>query len=519
MDSRNSGLKPIVIFGAMIASLGALNSGFNTSSLNIPGNNVRYCPNVPKGEVTYFPNSPFPQCIPMSDWIWGVATGMFAVGGLLGALLAGPMAEKLGRRDSMWTINISFFIGAILLSLSTSSAQFAIGRIFVGIGSGFMTVVISMYIAETSPPRWRGTLGSLLQLFMTIGIFVIQLIGLGTSSAIGWRIVVMLTIVPTIIQMICLPLCPRSPRWLISHGRIDEARESLLKLRNGDIEEEFADMVIALSKGGNKDDKPAPNANGDSDSAAGFQQNAPAAEPEMEVSLNFFQIMRIPVLAILSIKVMIIHAVSQLTGINAIMYYSTSIFENSFADNARYATVGVGALNMLMTFVALALVDRLGRKMLLTLSAGGMCIFGVLEMIGLLFNVGPLQVVCVLLFVASFAIGLGIIPFIYTAEVYPTYAVSGASSAALTVNWLCNFIIGLIFPTLQNACGPYVFLIFAGIAFLTVFYLIFLIPETKQKSIEDIGRQVGWYNVDPTVVMNQAQKAEILGTAATEKTV
>ncbi|CAO3599952.1 unnamed protein product [Absidia cylindrospora] len=510
MDSRNSNLKPIVVFAAMMASLGALNAGFNTSSLNIPGNSVRYCPDVPKGVQTYFPNSPFPQCIPMSDWIWGVTTGMFAVGGLLGALMAGPLAEKLGRRDSMVVINASFFIGAILLSLATSSAQFAIGRIFVGIGAGFNTVVISMYIAETTPPKYRGTMGSMLQLFMTIGIFVIELIGLGTSSAIGWRIVVMLTIVPAICQIFTLPLCPRSPRWLISKGRIDEARESLLKLRNGDIEEEFADMVVALSKGGNKDTKTATA--GDSDSAAGFQAApaAAAAEPEMEVSLNFFQIMRIPILAKLSCKVMLIHAVSQLTGINAIMYYSTNIFENSFGDDARYATVGVGALNMLMTFVALALVDRLGRKMLLTLSAAGMCLFGVLEMIGLLFNIGALQVVCVLLFVASFAIGLGIIPFIYTAEVYPTYAVSGASSAALTVNWLCNFIIGLIFPTLQNACGPYVFLIFAGIAFVTVFFLIFFIPETKQKSIEDIGREVGWYNVDPTQVMNEAQKQELV---------
>ncbi|CAO3597074.1 unnamed protein product [Absidia cylindrospora] len=460
----------------------------------------------------------------------GVATGMFAVGGLVGALIAGPLAEYLGRRDSMLVINVSFIIGAILLSLSTSSAQFAIGRIFVGIGSGFMTVVISMYIAETAPPRWRGTLGSLLQLFMTIGIFVIELIGLGTSSAVGWRIVVMLTIVPTIFQMIGLPMCPRSPRWLVSKGRIDEARESMLKLRNGDIEEEFADMVVSSTKGGGKDEKKAPpnttdanavadgmnNNNLDSDSAAGFEENQTAApaDPEMEVSLNFFQIMRIPVLAKLSIKVMIVHAVSQLTGINAIMYYSTNIFENSFQEDARYATVGVGALNMLMTFVALALVDRLGRKMLLTISAAGMCIFGVIEMIGLLYNVGPLQVVCVLLFVASFAIGLGIIPFIYTAEVYPTYAVSGASSAALTVNWLCNFIIGLIFPTLQNACGPYVFLIFAGIAFFTVFFLIVFIPETKQKSIEDIGRQVGWYNVDPTQVMNEAQKQQVVAPAA-----
>ncbi|KAI9299915.1 major facilitator superfamily domain-containing protein [Cunninghamella echinulata] len=518
MDSRNSGLKPIVIFGAMVASLGAFNSGFNTSALNIPGYYVRNCPDVAPGVVTYYPNSPFPKCIPMSDWIWGVAVGCYALGGLVGALLAGPMSERLGRRDSMLAINVTFFIGAILLSLSTSSAQFAFGRLFVGIGSGFMTVVISMYIAETTPPKYRGTMGSLLQLFMTIGIFLIQVIGLGTTSPVGWRIVCMLTIVPAIVQIIGLPMCVRSPRWLITKGRIDEAKESLLKLRNGDIEEEFAEMVLSSTKGGgHKEDEKnvmsgtaAGAAVGDRDSAAGFQTAGPVdGEFESEVSLHFFQIIKIPILAVLTVKVMLIHALSQLTGINAIMYYSTSIFESSFHDNAKYASIGVAALNMLMTFVALALVDRLGRKLLLIISSGGMCIFGVLEMIGLLFNVGALQVVCVLLFVASFAIGLGIIPFIYTAEVYPTYAVGGASSACLTLNWLCNFIIGLIFPALQSAIGPYVFLIFAGLAFICFFFLIFFIPETKQKSIEDIGKEIGWYGIDPTKVMSPDQIKEL----------
>ncbi|KAI8062383.1 general substrate transporter [Gongronella butleri] len=509
MDSRDSNLKSFVLFGAIVASLGAMNSGFNTSALNIPGNNVRYCPDVPPGTVTYYPGSPLPECIPMSDWIWCVATGMFAVGGLIGAMLCGPMANKLGRRDSMIAIDVTFFIGAILLSLATSSAQFAIGRIFVGIGSGFMTTVIGMYIAETTPPKWRGTVGSLLQLFTTIGIFLIEVIGLGTSSAIGWRIVVMITIVPTIAQMILLPMCSRSPRWLITKGRIDEAREAMLRLRNGDIEEEFADMVVTLTRSGNKEANKEQTATADQDSAAGFQAAATADAEETDFTLNFFQIVRIPVLLNLSIKVMIIHAVSQFTGINAIMYYSTSIFETSFGEDARYATVGVGALNMLMTFVALALVDRLGRKLLMVISAAGMCIFGVLEMIGLLYNLGPLQVVCVMLFVASFAIGLGIIPFIYTAEVYPSYAVGGASSAALAINWLCNFIIGLIFPTLQKACGPYVFLIFAGIAFLTFFFLLAFVLETKNQSIEDIGRTLGWFDVDPTTVMSKKQLKEV----------
>ncbi|KAI8381080.1 general substrate transporter [Radiomyces spectabilis] len=516
MDSMNSKVRPFVFFCAIIASLGTLNSGFNTSALNIPGDNVRYCPNVAHGVQTYYPNSPLPQCLPMSDWIWGVATGMFAVGGLIGAMLAGPMSDKWGRRDAMIMINVSFFIGAILLSTSVHSAMFAIGRIFVGIGGGFMTVVISMYIAETAPPRSRGLLGSFLQLFMTIGILVIEAISLGLRSAVGWRVLTVITVVPAIAQMICLPFCPRSPRWLISQNRIDEARLELLRLRNGDIQEEFADMVLALSKGGGADrKKPADEAHQDRDSAAGFETkeaDEPAgAEPfDAEVNLNFFQVMTIPVLARLTLKLFVVHCASQLTGINAIMYYSTSIFQDSFGDNAPYVTVGVAALNVLLTFVALGLVDRLGRKVLLLISAIGMTVFSVLMTIGLRFNVSPLQVVCIMLFVASFAVGLGIIPFILTAEVFPTYAVGAASSACLVVNWLCNFIIGLIFPTLQRACGPYVFIIFAGIAFLTAIFLLLFIPETKRKSIEEVGREVGWYGISLDTIKQKAEKKTII---------
>lgn len=421
----------------------------------------------------------------------------------------------------MLVVNVTFFIGALLLSLSTTSAQFALGRLIVGIGAGAMTVAVSMYIAETTPSRYRGTMGSYLQLFITIGIFIVEIVGLGTSSYIGWRIIVMLTIVPSIIQIICLPLCVRSPRWLIAKGRIDEARESLLRLRHGDIEQEFAEMISSSSttikmddinnhrhimdphKEDEKEYHQDKEVDKDHDSAAGFKNSSPtitvADNPsQTEITLHFFQIIKIPVLAKLTVKVLLIHILSQITGINAIMNYSTSIFEATFQENAKYATIGVGALNVLMTLVGSFLIDRLGRKLLLIISSAGMCIFGILEMVGLLFNNGALQVVCVLLFVAFFAMGLGIIPYVYTTEVFPTYAVSGASSAASVFNWLFNFIIVLIFPTLQRNLGPYVFLIFAGIAFVSLIFFIVFIPETKQKSIEDIGKYFGWYGLDPT---------------------
>lgn len=423
---------------------------------------------------------------------------MYAIGGLVGAMIAGWMAQKYGRRDSMLIMNTTFFIGAILLSLSTEPGQFAVGRIFVGIGSGFMTVVISMYIAEISPSKYRGALGSCLQLFLTIGIIIIEVIGLGLSSAIGWRIVVVITVVPAIIQMLCLPFCARSPRWLISQNRIDEARVQLMRLRYGDVQEEFSEMILSLTKGGDKEDKKAvPNAQlGDKDSF----DNAPNEEAsdafEGEESLSIREIFSNRCLMVLTLKMIVVHASSQLTGINAVMYYSTNIFENSFGDVAKYVTIGTSGLNTVMTIIALLLVDRLGRKILLVVSAYGMMIWSVLMTIGLKFDISVLQVLSIYIFVAFYAIGLGMIPFVITSEVYPTYAVSAASSVALAVNWLCNFIIGLIFPALQTACGPYVFLLFTGVTAMSGTFILIFVPETKQKTIDQLGRELGWADIN-----------------------
>lgn len=440
----------------------------------------------------------------------GVATGMFAVGGLLGAMSAGYMSSRFGRRDSMIIMNVTFFIGAILLSTSTTSAQFAIGRIFVGIGSGFMTCVIGIYVSEISPPKFRGALTALLQLFTTLGILIIECISLGLNSAIGWRIVVVITVVPTIIQMLVLPFCARSPRWLISENRIDEARVEFLRLRNGDVETEFTDMILGLTKG--TENKAVPEL-ADKDSANGFDNTVikPEADNnnanfEAEIQLNIIQVMSIPVLAKLALKLFVVHALSQLTGINAIMYYSTSIFELSFQDTAKYVTIGVAALNVAITGVGLALVDRLGRKTLLLISTAGMAVWCAVMTISMRFNVAALQVVCIMLYVAFFAIGFGMVPFIITAESFPTYAVGSASSACLAINWFFNFIIGLIFPTLLAACGPYVFLIFCGLAAFAFVFVWIFIPETKQKSLDDIGRQLGWYGINVTEILARKNK-------------
>lgn len=366
--------------------------------------------------------------------------------------------------------------------------------------------MIGIYVSEISPPKYRGALTAILQLFTTLGILIIELISLGLNSAIGWRVVVVITVAPTIIQMVVLPFCARSPRWLIGKNRIDEARVEFLKLRNGDIEAEFTDMLLGLTKGG--EETKVVSEETDKDSAAGFDNSVSKnAAFESEAQLNILQIVSIPVLAWLSFKIFVVHALSQLTGINAIMYYSTTIFEASFGDTAKYVTVGVSALNVVITVVGLALVDRLGRKTLLLISTAGMTVWTVVMTIGMKYNVSALQVVCIMLYVAFFAVGFGMVPFIILAESFPTYAVGSASSACLAINWLCNFIIGLIFPSILSGCGPYAFLIFAGLSFIAFVFIFIFITETKQKTIDELGRQLGWYGINIQEALQKKTKA------------
>ncbi|KAI7885029.1 general substrate transporter [Lichtheimia hyalospora FSU 10163] len=503
MDSRQAGVRPYVLFCSVIASLGTFSSGVNTSAFNIPGSYVRNCEPDPSATL--------PPCIPMGDWVWGVATGMFAVGGLVGAFLSGPMAERFGRRDAMIIMNTAFIVGAALISTSTTSAQFAIGRVIVGVASGFMTVVVSMYITEIAPPPQRGALVGLLQLLTTLGIFVIEAIGLGLQSAVGWRVSGAITVVPALVQASILPFCARSPRWLISKRRVDEARSQLLQLRRGDIEIEFTDMMSTSTTVAEDEIQDVPaglTSNSDKDStlvsATGNNNDDIERKKSMANNkssmdhqhLSFLQAMRIPVLAVLIFKMSVLHSGTQLAGINAIMYYSTSIFEKAFDDRAAYVTLGVAALNIVITVFGIFLVDFWGRKFLLVLSSSIMCLAAALMTVGMALDIAALQAVCIFIFVAGFGCGLGIVPFLYTPECVPTISISAACSAALVCNWFFNFIIGLIFPTLQSACGDYVFLIFVGITFLLALFIFFFLPETKRKSIEDIGRDLGWYDLD-----------------------
>lgn len=178
--------------------------------------------------------------------------------------------------------------------------------------------------------------------------------------------------------------------------------------------------------------------------------------------------------------------IQQLSGINAVFYYSTDIFTRSSPENAQILTVSVGILNVILTIISVFLMDRAGRRILLLIGEVGMIITAVLYTISFALDISVLSVICTYTYVCSFAVGLGPIPFLILAEIFPTNAVGTAASLAIPVNWLCNYLVGQFFPIMSDSLGDYVFLPFAGVLVLALLFTLKFVPETKGKSLEEI---------------------------------
>ncbi|ORX90475.1 monosaccharide transporter [Basidiobolus meristosporus CBS 931.73] len=452
-DSRNITYPTYTLFCVFTACIVRFSSGYNTSSANITASAIHNCADIDKKL-----NGILPYCFSMDSWLWGFAVGSHAFGGMFGSLLGGYAQEKLGRRLAMLLNNFFFVLGGILLVCSINSGMWICGRGLIGFGCGFGTVVAPTYIGEISPIKTRGTFGAFNQFCTTMGILIVEAMSLGMSTPVGWRILVCLPGVFSLIQVVLMPFCSETPRYLVSKGRQEEAKSVLLKLRsNHNVEVEYQQIVKARE-----------------------------VANELPRSLGIREILRDPYCRKNFAICLGLGILQQWSGINGVMYYSTSIFTTIYGDTAKYITLCVGAVNVVVTIVSVVLIDRAGRKLLLLISSGGAGIFCILMCVGLEVHNSGLTVAAIMIFVVFFAIGLGPIPALIISEMMPTNAVSLTSSLALTLNWISSFVIGLIFPTLSKAMHGYVFLIFASCCAIGFVCTLFFIKETKGKSIEEL---------------------------------
>ncbi|MGB0113522.1 MAG: sugar porter family MFS transporter [Ilumatobacteraceae bacterium] len=399
--------------------------------------------------------------------IEGIVTSSVTLGALFGALGAGTLADKYSRKRLLIASAYLFVIGAVVQAVAPDVWVAVAGRVVIGVGVGMASVAAPMYVAESTPAATRGRFVSGYQLAITIGILTAQFADYVLSEDGTWRLMLGLAAIPGVLLLIVASPVPYSPRWLVSVGRHDEARASLAKVKGTwKLDEAVAEIEAEV------DNEPT-SAWGDL--LVGGAKRALG----IAMGLAIFQ---------------------QVTGINAVIYYSNEIlaeagFETASAQ-AGASMIAVGVVNVLATFIAIAFVDRLGRRPLLMAGMTGMLVGLVGLSVSYLYDskeadthtiVGSLSIIWMVVFIASFAFSLGPVVWTIISEVFPTHVRAKGMSVATAANWFAAFVLTLVFPVLLDSIGSSA--TFGLLALFTVAALWWTwryVPETSGKSLEEV---------------------------------
>jgi SP family arabinose:H+ symporter-like MFS transporter len=404
----------------------------------------------------------------MVGWVASCAL----VGCMIGAMFAGALSDRIGRRKVLMISAIAFTVSSVGIAIPISLDYFIFFRLVGGIGIGIASMLSPLYISEIAPAAIRGRLIAIYQMGIVIGILLIYFVNAGIAGlhdeawniASGWRWMFGSGILPSGLFIYFLLDAPESPRWLAQQRRLKEAEDILVKV-NG-----VAKARVELDSIRTSMEEQA--AQGPAGSFAGL----------LRPGLRYAMIIGV-ILAILS----------QVTGINAIMYYAPEIFKSggNGSSSALLQTVLIGVINALFTIVAIRNVDKWGRKTLLLIGAAGMTVC--LGLVGAAFHFhlgrSPLVLISILAYIAFFAISLGPLTFVVVAEIFPTPVRGRAMSVAIFFLWMAVFAVSQTFPMLQSSIGEArTFWCYMGMSFVAFFFVWKMVPETRGRTLEEIEK-------------------------------
>lgn len=394
----------------------------------------------------------------------GLTVFIGLLGTVIGALSSGVLGQKIGGREALRIMAVLYTISAIGSAFAGSWNLLLVARFIGGLGIGGSSVLGPVYIAELAPPKWRGRLVGLFQINIVIGIllaylsnYIIETRHLGSLQ---WRYEFGVAILPSAVFLFLLFRIPRSSRWLVTTNQTQEALAVLEMMGSPDSQAELQDIIDSI-----------------------HLERGASSEPLLTAKYKK------PLLLAISIGLF-----NQLSGINAILYYSNFIFSAAgfSSDSAALQTVGIGLVNLIATFLGMSLIDRLGRKSLLLIGAAGMTIalLGVAVIFYIHSHQGAL-VWLLVLFIIFFAISQGSVIWVYIAEVFPTRVRSKGQSVGSSSHWIMNAIIAGVFPLIaaRSQAAPFIF--FAAMMLLQFFLVLFVYPETKGASLEAIQATLG----------------------------
>lgn len=430
---------------AAVASLGGLLSGFDMGVIS--------------GALLFINNT---WAMTPLEQGWLVSSAI--VGSVIGAAANGYLADRYGRKKIIVATAVIFVVGSLMCGFAQNIAQLIISRITIGIAVGMVSFAVPLYLSELSPQKIRGTLISLFQLAITAGILLSYLINrIFANTEFNWRWMLGSGIIPAAVLLVGISFLSDTPRWLISKNREQEAKDIFNKIEpHADVDAHIKEIKDTLA-------------------------------PKTKAKSGFQKWMLMPLFV--GVGIMFVQIC---TGINTIIYYAPTIFQIAGFDShigALYATIGIGFVNFAMTLVAIATIDRLGRKPLLYIGLGGMLIS--LLALGGSFawaaELGDarkwLAVAAVVVYIASFAMSLGPIAWIMISEIMPLQVRGLAMSAATVANFGFNFVVVLSFLPLLNLIGnAATFWMFAGITAFSLVFVWYFVPETKGISLEHIEK-------------------------------
>ncbi len=403
----------------------------------------------------------------LTPYLLGLTVSSALWGTVAGAMTAGIPGQRIGRRDSLRIMAVFYFLSAIGCAFAWSWGSLLAFRIIGGLGIGGSSVLAPMYIAELSPPKWRGRLVGFFQVNIVLGILVAYLsnflIGRMNFGTTEWRWQLGIAAVPALFFLLMLFFIPRSPRWLAMKNRTAEALDVLRLTGTENPEQELSEIVAAI-----------------------HLERSSAVEPifQRKYLLPIF-------LAVTA------GAFNQLTGINACLYYLNDIFAAAGASkySAGRQSVIIGCTNLLFTLLAMTVIDKLGRKKLLLAGTAGVFIF--LAAIGEIFRSGTHQtwlIWLVMAFMGFFAISQGAVVWVYISEVFPTRVRAKGQAIGTSTLWVMNALISAIFPVLAKTSNATPFFFFAAMMLIDFVLVAALYPETKGVSLEKLEQRLGVAN-------------------------
>ncbi|MGC2657701.1 MAG: sugar porter family MFS transporter [Bryobacteraceae bacterium] len=435
-------VKPLIYVAAAISALGGMLFGYDIGVIS--------------GAILFI-NKQFSLSPGMEE----IVVSSVLLGSLAGAAAGGMLADRLGRRRLSIATAIVFCLGAAGAALAPDTAWLIIARVVAGVAIGVASFVSPLYISEIAPVDIRGKLVSINQVALTSGIVISYLVDYAFAPSQDWRWMFALAVIPAAAFGIGLLFIPDSPRWLAGRGCLDQAREVLKKIRQQEqVESELKEIRSSVS-----------------------QQKGNWSE-------LFGKLLRPAMLVGVGLAI-----AQQITGINTVIYYAPTIFKFaglSSASAAILASVGVGVINVVLTVVAMQLIDRVGRRPLLLISLAGMgaslfVLAGAFMLPQFKSVLGWIAVGSLMTYVGFFAVGLGPVFWLVLSEIYPLRIRGRAMSVGTAANWSANLIVALTFLTLTKLIGkPGTFGLYAAVTIGAWFFAYFLVPETKGKTLEQI---------------------------------